>query len=118
MKTVLVVDDDPDILDVVVDLLSGEGYRVLSASNGVDALKALHNEQPCLILLDMRMPHMDGWAFASELKARGLSFPIMVMSAAQDAVSWRDEIGAHAVLPKPFGVDGLLGAVQSVCSPQ
>lgn len=109
---VLVVDDDPDILEVVSLVLEMEGYRVSKASNGLGALRQLERELPRLILLDMRMPVMDGWTFAREVRERyGHRVPILVMTAAEDARLRGREADAEAFLCKPFDVDTLLAAV-------
>lgn len=111
-RTVLVVDDDTSILDTVSSILSGEGYDVVSASTGQEALAAVARKQPLLILLDMRMPIMDGWAVARALREQGMSVPIVVMTAAESAKRWADEVGAEGYLAKPFGLDELLATVE------
>src|SRR5919108_678512 len=108
---VLVVDDDPSIRDTVTEILEFEGYPVATASNGQDALGRVAHERPSLVLLDMRMPVMDGWGFARALRERGVRLPIVVMTAAQDARRWADEIGAAGYLPKPFDLEHLLAVV-------
>ena len=110
--TVLVVDDDTSILDTVSSILSGEGYDVVSASSGQEALDAVTRKRPLLILLDMRMPVMDGWAVARALRGQGISVPIVVMTAAESAQRWADEVGAEGYLAKPFGLDELLTTVE------
>jgi len=109
---VLVVDDDTSILDTVSSILSGEGYDVVSASSGQEALDAVARKLPLLILLDMRMPVMDGWAVARALRGKGITVPIVVMTAAESAQRWADEVGAEGYLAKPFGLDELLTAVE------
>src|ERR1700687_2178179 len=115
--TVLVVDDDTSILDTVASILSGEGYDVVSAATGQEALDAVARTQPLLILLDMRMPVMDGWAVARALRAQGISVPIVVMTAAESAKRWADEVGAEGYLAKPFGLDELLTIVERFRGP-
>lgn len=110
--TVLVVDDDTSILDTVTSILTGEGYDVVSAATGEEALAAVARKQPLLILLDMRMPVMDGWTVARELRRQGSNVPIVVMTAAESAKRWADEVGAEGYLAKPFGLDDLLAAVE------
>ena len=111
---ILVVDDDPNILDVVSELLDMEGYRVATANNGAEALLFVEKQEPSLVLLDMRMPVLDGWGFAKELKARGVTLPILVMTAAQNARIWAEEIGAQGFVAKPFEVPALLDAVEKL----
>jgi DNA-binding response OmpR family regulator len=79
---VLVVDDDPHIRDTVCDILDFEGYRTAHAEDGAQALLLLQTYPARLILLDMRIPIMDGWTFAREARAQGIIIPIIVMSAA------------------------------------
>ncbi len=116
--TVLVVDDDTSILDTVTAILSSEGYEVVSASSGQEALAAVARKQPLVILLDMRMPIMDGWAVARALRSQGISVPIVVMTAADSAKRWADEVGAEGFLAKPFGLDDLLAVVERFRGPQ
>ncbi|HET7769239.1 MAG TPA: response regulator, partial [Chloroflexota bacterium] len=108
------VDDDPNILDVVSELLDMEGYRVTTAANGAEALRVVEQQLPSLVLLDMRMPVLDGWGFAKELRARGVTLPILVMTAAQNARVWAEEIGAQGYVAKPFEVPALLDAVEKL----
>ena len=110
---VLIVDDEPDIRATVSAMLEIEGYHVDEAANGADALHAIEARPPDLILLDMRMPVLDGWGFASELRRRGHGTPIVVMTAARDAARWAGEIAAAAFVAKPFGLDDLITAVES-----
>ncbi|HEY8178152.1 MAG TPA: response regulator [Candidatus Limnocylindria bacterium] len=109
---VLVVDDDAAIRSAVRDVLESEGIAVETASNGADALEKVSRQRPRLVLLDMRMPVLDGWGFASALRERGLALPVVVMTAAADASRWADEIGAIGVVAKPFGVAELVNAVR------
>jgi CheY-like chemotaxis protein len=111
---VLVVDDEPDIRATVSAMLEIEGYDVAEAANGADALRLLEEHSPDVILLDMRMPILDGWGFAAELRRRGHQTPIVVMTAARDAAHWAAEIAASAFVSKPFGYDDLIAAVRSV----
>lgn len=109
---ILVIDDDPSILATVAEILIFEGYPVETASNGLEGLLALEYTEPSLILLDMRMPILDGWGFARTLQERGIKLPILVMTAAQDAFRWAQEIEAVGFLAKPFDMFDLLNAVE------
>jgi CheY-like chemotaxis protein len=111
---VLVVDDEPDIRATVSAMLEIEGYAVTEAANGADALHRVEERPPDVILLDMRMPVLDGWGFAAELRRRGHRTPIVVMTAARDAAHWAGEIAASAFVAKPFGFDDLITAVEEV----
>lgn len=108
---VLVVDDDPSILDTVTAILAAEGFDVVSASGGEQALGLLRSFHPTLVLLDMRMPIMDGWAVARAMRESGSRVPIVVMTAAESAKKWADEIGAAGHLAKPFLLDDLIDCV-------
>jgi two-component system, chemotaxis family, chemotaxis protein CheY len=114
---VLVVDDEPAIRYVVAETLAFEGYPVKTAENGAEALRIVEKEHPELVLLDMRMPVLDGWGFAKKLKQRGLDVPIVVMTAAHNGSGWSREIGAKAYLPKPFDLIDLLDTVERLCPP-
>jgi CheY-like chemotaxis protein len=108
---VLVVDDDASIRAAVRDVLESAGIAVETAANGADALEKVSRHLPRLVLLDVRMPVLDGWGFASALQERGLAPPVVVMTAAADASRWADEIGAIGVVAKTFGVAELVSAV-------
>ncbi len=104
------VDDDPSIVAVVSEILVAEGHEVVSAENGADALEKVNGEG--LVLLDMRMPVLDGWGFAREFRALGRRCPIVVMTAAENARRWAEEIGAEGYLAKPFDIDSLIAVVE------
>lgn len=109
---ILIVDDDPAIRATVSEVLADEGYSVATATNGAEGLAAIQKVQPSLVLLDMRMPVLDGWGFAKALGERGIALPIVVMTAAQESRRWAQEIGTAWVLAKPFDLDELLLAVE------
>ncbi|HZQ98660.1 MAG TPA: response regulator [Chloroflexota bacterium] len=116
---VLVVDDDEAILDVVQMVLSEAGYEVLTAADGAEALAAADRRPPRVILLDMRMPVMDGWQFARAYRqAPGPHAPIVVVTAAVDAARRAAEVDAEDVLPKPFRVEELLAVVDRYAEPR
>ncbi len=112
---VLVVDDDPDILDAICDILDAEGYRVSRARHGQEALREIESERPDVILLDLMMPVMDGVAFAQALRSRPAfrDVPIVVISA--DGNPHRAAaVGAMGYLAKPFDIDALLAQVAGI----
>jgi DNA-binding response OmpR family regulator len=111
-RPILVVDDDPEILAMLRDFLESEGLAVRTAANGAEALEALDDVAPALILLDMRMPVLDGWAFAKRFHERALTYPIVVMTAAESARRWAEEIGATGYIAKPFDVNELLEMIE------
>jgi CheY-like chemotaxis protein len=93
-----------------------EGYLVRTARNGVEALAVLEQWGSRLILLDMRMPVMDGWEFAEAVKERGLTPKIVVMTATTDAADWARQIGADGYLAKPFDLDTVFSIVEEFCT--
>jgi two-component system, chemotaxis family, chemotaxis protein CheY len=111
-RPILVVDDDPTILVTVCEALDLEGFPFVTATNGAEALESVDRNDPSLVLLDMRMPVLDGWGFMGAVRERGLNLSVVVMTAAADARRWAREIGAQGVLPKPFELDELLSAVE------
>jgi len=109
---VLVVEDQQDIRDLVAFILESAGYRVSTANNGALALEHVARETIDVVLLDMRMPVMDGWAFAQAYRQlAGPHAPIVVLTAAQDAATRAGQIHADAYLGKPFEIDDLLNVV-------
>lgn len=111
---ILVVEDNQALLDAVCEALQDDSYPVVSAGDGATALQMIADHHPSLILLDMRLPVMNGWDVARELKARGITVPIIIMTAAQDAAAWAAEVGATGYLAKPFELDALLDMVEQV----
>ena len=112
-RLVLVIDDDPDILQTLGLCLSSEGYRVLMAANGKEALEILDREHPSVILLDLMMPVMDGWQFVAELDHRGRrDVPLLILSADRSVQGHAQQLRASGHLAKPFDLDELLGKVQ------
>jgi DNA-binding response OmpR family regulator len=116
-KTVLVIEDEPTIRDVVATALENEGYFVETASNGHDALVKLNNVIPDAILVDIMLPRVDGRQFIRECKAQPATsqIPIIVMSAAYDAMRYA-ELASLVFLAKPFDIDMLLMLVDDAVS--
>jgi signal transduction histidine kinase len=111
-RTLLVVEDDDDIRDTLVSLLSMEGFRVAGCSNGHEALEWLRSSpKPDLILLDLRMPVMDGWQFrvAQKSDPQLASIPAIALSA--DSTAKAAAIDAEAYLKKPVDYDTLLDTI-------
>jgi DNA-binding response OmpR family regulator len=112
--SILIVEDDDDLRDLVQMMLELEGFHVQTARHGQEALELVGETMPALILLDIKMPIMDGWSFAVEFRARhGCSAPILVMTAADHAASRAREVGAEGWIAKPFAYDDLLVMVRS-----
>jgi CheY-like chemotaxis protein len=113
MQTVLVVEDDDDLREVVTQTLARNGFRVIGARDGHEALERLECERaPCLILLDLMMPRMSGWEFRRRQLAdpRLADMPVVVMTA----TATLDEAAIHAddILRKPLSFAALLTAVK------
>jgi CheY-like chemotaxis protein len=113
---VLLVDDDEDLRDSVRDLLQMCGYSVTTAEDGAAALLRLAlMKRPCVVLLDLVMPGMDGWKLLSILRADPtFAVPVVVVSA---HAATHAPAGAASVLHKPFALDELLRVVEQHCGP-
>ena len=109
--SILVVEDDADLLSLMEMILGEGGYRVRTAREGGEALARVGEEMPGLVFLDMRMPGMNGWEFAREFRARhGAACPIVVVTAAEDARRRAEEIAAQGWIAKPFQIADVLAA--------
>ena len=117
MKTILVVDDDPDVREALADLLHSRGYRVSSAADGAKALQWLReSDAVCLILLDLMMPVMDGHEFLEHRNADPAlaGIPVVVITAGRHPQGSLAP-GASDVVHKPFESDQLIGIVRRYC---
>ena len=113
---VLIVDDDEGIRESLCELLADEGYGAIGVANGQEALKYLRAQPtPCLILLDLMMPVMNGWELHGHLKAdpRLAALPVIVITAADDAHT--RTIAADEILPKPIPLERILDVVGRYC---
>ncbi|MDI1476123.1 MULTISPECIES: response regulator [unclassified Polyangium] len=112
MKTILVVDDELDIVDVLSDLLTAEGYRVITASNGREGLARIAESRPDLVLLDRMMPVVDGAEMLRLMREDASlgGIPVVMMSAAEGR-RLSQELGCAAFLKKPFDLGTLLDTV-------
>ncbi len=109
------IDDDPDILEALSEILESEGFGTRRARNGLEALELLEPLPPDLILLDLMMPVMDGCAFAERIRRRPdwAQIPVIVLSADQNIGGKARELGALGYLAKPFELSELLSLVQT-----
>ena len=117
-KFILVVEDDPDLAQLVAEVLESAGYRTAVAGNGREALDRLRTStHPDLILLDMMMPVMDGWAFREEQQKEPAleSIPVVTVTADGDARGKAAAIHAAGYITKPISIDSLLDAVERIC---
>ena len=109
--TVLIVDDEPFNVDYLEQELEDLGYQTITAFNGQEALEKIHSEEPDLVLLDLMMPVLDGFAVLAEIKADTYlrTTPIIIVSAANDSKSVVKGIkqGADDYITKPIDADHL-----------
>jgi CheY-like chemotaxis protein len=112
LPSVLVVDDEPQVVWVLQFSLEAEGYTTYAASNGIEALNEIAQHRPAMMVLDIMMPGMDGWSVLEEmLKLPDDERPRVVIVSALSSLRDRAkaaELGADAYVPKPFNVDELL----------
>jgi len=115
---VMVVEDDDTIREVVADVLDDRGFRTLAASNGQEALAHLDKVRPDVLVLDLLMPVMHGWAFMENYarKTNGAQIPIVVLSVNPVLPRSFDQFGVRHCLGKPFQVDELIEAVEGALS--
>jgi CheY-like chemotaxis protein len=113
-RLVLVVEDEDAIREVMADVLEDRGFRVVSASNGAEALKCLEVWRPDAVVLDLLMPVMHGWAFMETYYERtgGAAIPIVVVSVNPALPRSFERFGVRRIIAKPFNVDDLLDAVR------
>ena len=117
-RTILIVDDDPSLRESLAELLAEEGYAAACAEDGRSALALLQSQQPpCLILLDLLMPVMDGWEFRNrQRQLAGLAeIPVVVTTALSAEYRRENRLGAAAYLNKPLDVPQLLQLVAEFC---
>jgi CheY-like chemotaxis protein len=111
--TVLVIDDDPVVRDLLQTFLGREGYRVVSASNGEDGLRLAREVRPNAITLDVIMPGVDGWSVLTALKADpDLADTPVILLTITDNKSMGYALGASECLTKPIERDRLLAALE------
>jgi DNA-binding response OmpR family regulator len=117
MKKVLIVEDTLEALKMLKDLLEIEGYQVISAENGEEALDTFKSCSPDVVVTDLRMPKMDGFSLLATIKASEelKSIPVIIFSAnaTQENEKKCIDMGAFAFLPKPISIDRLLACVEA-----
>jgi DNA-binding response OmpR family regulator len=115
-RTVLIADDNPDIVALLRANLSASGFDTVEAQNGEVALTKIDQEKPDLVLLDLMMPVLDGWGVLERLKLRQDLPPIIVISASDSPsnIDRAQQLGVTAYVTKPFNLVGLVELVQSV----
>jgi len=115
MKTILIVDDNPSVRTLVREYLTEQGFRVVTADNGQNALYTARSEKPDLILLDVMMPEMDGYQFISAYRKEN-DVPIILLTAKLEETDkvLGLELGADDYITKPFGMRELLARIRAV----
>lgn len=115
-KSILVADDDPDILSIVSMSLETQGYQVFTAANGREAVDTARENQPDLVLMDMMMPVVSGYEAVTELKAdaRTRDIPIVGLSAKAMATDMEraTDVGVDGYITKPFRIAQVISVVQ------
>jgi DNA-binding response OmpR family regulator len=122
---ILVVDDDPDILEAVTLILESQGYEVVTAHDGIEGLANLKAEQPDLMILDLMMPRMDGFAVCKELQdprwSKYRNIPILILTSVREEASRRRyeletglELDVDDYVEKPMSPDVLLKRVSTL----
>ena len=114
-QTILIVEDDPDIRDGVRILLSGEGYHILEAENGLRALE-LFNPEVDLVILDIMMPGADGMTVLRRLRQSGSAVPVLLLTAKSEVSDKVDglDAGANDYLTKPFSTRELMARLRAI----
>ena len=124
-QKILVVDDDPDILEALTMILEARGYQVVTAQDGVEGLANLKAEKPNLMILDLLMPKMDGFAVCKELQdprwSKYRDIPILILTSVREEASRRRyeletglELDVDDYLEKPISPDTLLDRVEKL----
>jgi len=116
---VLVVDDNDDVRDAFITLLVMNGYEAVGASGGVAALELLHaGARPCVVLLDLRMPEMDGWTVWARMHAEPAlaSIPVVMVSGDPEQSRRAETLGMRNFMRKPIDAEKLLATVARYCN--
>ncbi len=116
MNRVLIVDDNLDIRLLFKRRLETEGYEVIEAENGLQAAETLQSTEPCLVILDLMMPIMDGWQFLEwkkEQKKELAELPVIVISAVSNNVKAPE--GVAGFLKKPVSLSNMISTIQNHC---
>jgi CheY-like chemotaxis protein len=118
MKKILVIDDERPLTELLRHVLSGNGYRVDTAFNGLEGLGKLKDFQPDLVVLDVNMPQMDGWQFLATLRASPVTRGIRVIMCTErnliKEIERATELGAQGYIFKPFQTDRVLKKIAEV----
>jgi DNA-binding response OmpR family regulator len=113
---VLVVDDEEGVRQLVTRILTGQGYEVAEAANGKQAVESISARRPDLLILDLMMPELDGWAVLERLRERGVLPPALLLTARSDYPTLARSVreGAVAFVGKPFRIQELVNACRKI----
>jgi DNA-binding response OmpR family regulator len=117
-KTILLVDDDPDILAAMQTCFARAGYRVLTAADGNRALALAERDAPDLVVVDMMMPRKSGFLVLEMLKSRGAGSPHVIMITGNEGgrhKAYAEALGVDDYIRKPFDMERLLASVRRLC---
>ena len=117
-KTILLVDDDPDILGAMQTVFTLEGYRVLTAADGNRALALAERDAPDVVVVDMMMPRKSGFLVLEMLKSRGAASPRVVMITGNEGgrhKAYAEALGVDDYIRKPFDMERLIESVRRLC---
>ena len=117
-RKILLVDDDPDIIQAMKMVLEGKGYAVVTANDGNTGLAVAETEQPDLVVVDMMMPKKSGFLVLEKLKCRGADSPKVIMVTANEGGRHRayaEMLGVDDYLRKPFSFDKFLERIEALC---
>jgi two-component system chemotaxis response regulator CheY len=110
---VLVIDDDDAVCEILREVLTAEGYAVATVPHGAAALELVKHHQPAVIMLDLRMPIMDGWSFADQYRRQAKpAASLILISALKDIEESARRIGAATFIQKPFELTDVLSKIQ------
>ncbi|HEY1379258.1 MAG TPA: response regulator [Gemmataceae bacterium] len=119
-KTVLIVDDDQELVDGLRMVLERQGFRVIRASNGHEGKAAIYNQRPDLVILDMMMPRMGGYPVLEHFRDKPDAPPIIMITANEGSrhKAYAEYLGVVDYIRKPFAMERLLETVHRVLQPQ
>jgi DNA-binding response OmpR family regulator len=119
-KTVLIVDDDYDLVEGLRMVLERQGFHVIRASNGQEGKAAIYNQRPDLVILDMMMPRMGGYPVLEHFKGKPDAPPIIMITANEGSrhKAYAEYLGVVDYIRKPFAMERLMETVQKVMNPQ
>jgi len=115
---ILVVDDDDDFREALCEVLSEAGYPVEQAGDGEAALKRIAAEAPGVVLLDLKMPVLDGWGVVERMRKDPRTAPIPILILSAYGFEWESELlGAQGFIPKSVGMEEILDRIRRIAGP-